>query len=36
MPVISWTVRDQTAADLTFRYADQMTFEGFVPKVAAV
>jgi glycerophosphoryl diester phosphodiesterase len=36
MPVISWTVRDQTAADLTFKYADQMTFEGFIPKVAAV
>jgi glycerophosphoryl diester phosphodiesterase len=36
MPVITWTARDQTAADLTFKYADQMTFEGFVPKVAAV
>jgi glycerophosphoryl diester phosphodiesterase len=36
MPVISWTVRDQTAADLTFKYADQMTFEGFIPKVAGV
>jgi glycerophosphoryl diester phosphodiesterase len=36
MPVISWTVRDQTAADLTFKYADQMTFEGFNPEVATV
>ncbi|WP_311028298.1 glycerophosphodiester phosphodiesterase [Mesorhizobium koreense] len=36
MPVISWTVRDQTAADLTFKYADQMTFEGFIPEVATV
>lgn len=35
MPVISWTVRDQAAADLTFEYADQMTFEGFMPKVAS-
>ncbi|MGN6466739.1 MAG: glycerophosphodiester phosphodiesterase [Rhizobiaceae bacterium] len=36
MPVITWTARDQTAADLTFKYADQMTFEGFVPKVGKV
>ncbi len=33
MPVISWTVRDQAAADLTFKYADQMTFEGFEPEI---
>jgi glycerophosphoryl diester phosphodiesterase len=31
MPVITWTIRDQPAVDLTFRYADQMTFEGFEP-----
>jgi glycerophosphoryl diester phosphodiesterase len=31
MPVITWTVLDQPAVDLTFRYADQMTFEGFEP-----
>lgn len=31
MPVITWTVRDQPAVDLTFKYADQMTFEGFEP-----
>src|SRR5690606_38390069 len=29
MPVITWTIRDKPAVDLTFRYADQMTFEGF-------
>ncbi|KQZ99625.1 glycerophosphodiester phosphodiesterase [Mesorhizobium sp. Root157] len=34
MPVITWTVRDQPAVDLTFKYADQMTFEGFEPDVA--
>ena len=31
MPVITWTVRDQPAVDLTFQHADQMTFEGFEP-----
>ncbi|MER9555337.1 glycerophosphodiester phosphodiesterase [Mesorhizobium sp. M0323] len=31
MPVITWTVHDQPAVDLTFKYADQMTFEGFEP-----
>ena len=31
MPVITWTIRDKPAVDLTFRYADQMTFEGFDP-----
>lgn len=31
MPVITWTVLDQPAVDLTFQYADQMTFEGFEP-----
>lgn len=34
MPVITWTIRDQPAVDLTFRYADQMTFEGFEPPLA--
>ncbi|MHA6684841.1 glycerophosphodiester phosphodiesterase [Mesorhizobium sp. A556] len=31
MPVITWTVHDQPAVNLTFKYADQMTFEGFEP-----
>ncbi|MCX7305310.1 MAG: glycerophosphodiester phosphodiesterase [Hyphomicrobiales bacterium] len=31
MPVITWTIRDKAAVDLTFKYADQMTFEGFDP-----
>lgn len=31
MPVITWTIRDKPAVDLTFKYADQMTFEGFDP-----
>lgn len=31
MPVITWTIRNKPAVDLTFRYADQMTFEGFDP-----
>ena len=31
MPVITWTVMDQPAVDLTFKYADQMKFEGFEP-----
>jgi glycerophosphoryl diester phosphodiesterase len=35
MPVITWTVRDQTAVDTTFAHADQMTFEGFLPGVEA-
>ncbi|WP_159586454.1 glycerophosphodiester phosphodiesterase [Chelativorans xinjiangense] len=29
LPVISWTVRNEAGAERTFRYADQMTFEGF-------
>lgn len=36
MPVITWTIRDQPAIDLTFRYADQMTFEGFDPDAVNV
>ncbi len=31
MPVITWTVRDQSGVELTARHADQMTFEGFLP-----
>ncbi|TIT99112.1 MAG: glycerophosphodiester phosphodiesterase, partial [Mesorhizobium sp.] len=31
-----WTVLDQPAVDLTFRYADQMTFEGFEPDLVQV
>lgn len=30
--VITWTVRDEAAADHTFLHADQMTFEGFEPR----
>lgn len=33
LPVITWTVRDEAAVALTFRHADQMTFEGFLPPV---
>lgn len=29
MPVITWTVRNEAARDITFAHADQMTFEGF-------
>jgi glycerophosphoryl diester phosphodiesterase len=29
MPVITWTVRDEWARDVTTAHADQMTFEGF-------
>ncbi|TIV36019.1 MAG: glycerophosphodiester phosphodiesterase, partial [Mesorhizobium sp.] len=36
MPVITWTVHDQPAVDLTFKYADQMTFEGFEPGLVRV
>lgn len=31
LPVITWTVRDAQARELTAKYADQMTFEGFDP-----
>lgn len=31
IPVITWTVRDETAREITFVNADQMTFEGFNP-----
>ena len=32
IPVITWTVRDETAARHTYAHADQITFEGFDPK----
>lgn len=32
IPVITWTVRDEAAREHTFKYADQMTFEGFDPR----
>jgi len=31
VPVITWTVRDAEAVEITKQYADQMTFEGFNP-----
>jgi glycerophosphoryl diester phosphodiesterase len=31
MPVICWTVRDEDTARRARRYADQITFEGFLP-----
>lgn len=31
-PVITWTVRDEIARAQTYKYADQMTFEGFDPR----
>lgn len=31
LPVITWTVQDAMGRELTRRYADQMTFEGFDP-----
>ncbi len=34
LPVITWTVRDRWALDLTREHADQMTFEGFDPDAA--
>jgi len=32
VPVITWTVRDENARAITYKYADQMTFEGFDPR----
>lgn len=32
MPVITWTVRDDWARNVTATHADQMTFEGFTPE----
>ncbi|MGO9004554.1 MAG: glycerophosphodiester phosphodiesterase family protein [Beijerinckiaceae bacterium] len=31
LPLLTWTVRDVTQADLAARFADQMIFEGFEP-----
>lgn len=31
MPVITWTVRTPEEVELTYKYADQITFEGFLP-----
>ena len=31
LPLLTWTVRDATQAELAARFADQMIFEGFVP-----
>nr|WP_272211507.1 glycerophosphodiester phosphodiesterase family protein [Marinicella sp. W31]MDC2877399.1 glycerophosphodiester phosphodiesterase family protein [Marinicella sp. W31] len=31
VPVITWTARNERARQITFQYADQMTFEGFTP-----
>lgn len=31
-PVICWTVRDEETARLGYKYCDQITFEGFLPK----
>jgi len=36
MPVITWTARDAAAVHATYRYGDQMTFEGFRPEDVAV
>ncbi|WP_454849326.1 glycerophosphodiester phosphodiesterase [Rhizobium binxianense] len=33
IPVITWTVRDEEARKHSFEQADQMTFEGFDPRV---
>lgn len=33
LPVITWTVTDQSTREATYKYADQMTFEGFDPLV---
>ncbi|TCL74027.1 glycerophosphodiester phosphodiesterase [Rhizobium sp. BK251] len=35
IPVITWTVRDEAARIHTFENADQMTFEGFDPRLQA-
>ncbi|MFB9951997.1 glycerophosphodiester phosphodiesterase [Rhizobium puerariae] len=32
IPVITWTVRDANGREHTYKYADQMTFEGFDPR----
>lgn len=35
IPVITWTARDEAARKHTFANADQMTFEGFDPRLAS-
>ncbi|WP_440410534.1 glycerophosphodiester phosphodiesterase [Neorhizobium petrolearium] len=35
IPVITWTVRDANGVEHTYKYADQMTFEGFDPREAS-
>ena len=35
IPVITWTVRDANGREHTYKYADQMTFEGFDPREAS-
>ncbi|MGY5777056.1 glycerophosphodiester phosphodiesterase [Rhizobium sp. LEGMi135b] len=35
IPVITWTVRDEAARKHTFANADQMTFEGFDPRIVS-
>lgn len=34
IPIITWTVRDANGVEHTYKYADQMTFEGFDPREA--
>ncbi len=36
IPVITWTVRDEIMREHTYKYADQMTFEGFDPRETPV
>ncbi|WP_274424461.1 glycerophosphodiester phosphodiesterase [Chelativorans sp. YIM 93263] len=31
MPIITWTVREQSDVEKTYQHGDQMTFEGFTP-----
>ncbi|MBN7805311.1 glycerophosphodiester phosphodiesterase [Agrobacterium rosae] len=32
LPIITWTVRDENGRETSYKYADQITFEGFDPK----
>lgn len=36
LPIITWTVRNAEQVALTDRYANQMTFEGFLPETPAL
>lgn len=36
IPVITWTVRDEIMRQHTYKYAEQMTFEGFDPRETTV